>query len=262
MEDKDFEKMKVAIRRYCAIDLDNYKEAQMRRRLAGYLKDRQTTVEAFVSVLASDKAEAVRLSDFITINVTEFFRDSAHFQELETRVLPELLMSGRPLSIWSAGCSRGAEAYSLAMLLKQLKPMLSHAIVGTDIDDRSLAVARAGGPYLANELRGIPQALRDKYFDGELVSAPVRKMVRFESRDLLTSTLAGPFDLIVCRNVVIYFNEEAKGRLNDGFAKALRPGGLLFIGATEVLLNPEKHGLRRVAGSFFERMPEQQRAAA
>ena len=262
MDEEQYQLMKGAIRKYCAVDLEIYKENQTRRRLAGYLADRKVTAQEYISSLGGNKDEILKLRDFITINVTEFFRDSAHYNELRTNILPSLLKPGKALSIWSAGCSRGAEAYSIAMLLKEQSPLLHHTIVGTDIDDRSLALGRAGGPYPDAELRAIPPDLKAKYFEDDLVAPAVRKMVRFESRNLITAPLAGPFDLIVCRNVVIYFNDEAKALLNTAFAKALKPGGLLFIGATEVLLSPQKFGLQRVSDSFFQRTDAQQKLAA
>lgn len=259
VDDRSYDDLKRCILRLTRIDLEQYKETQMRRRLTNLLGPQAADVAAYCRLLGQDRVELAKLRDFLTINVTEFFRDVASFDALRREVLPVLLRRSPRLKIWSAGCSRGAEPYSIAMLLEVLTPGERHRILGTDIDATVLKHAREGGPFPAAEIRGLERVARMRFMhpDGPnwRVSEAMRSRVEFRSHDLLVDRFDEGFDLICCRNVVIYFKEETKRVLTERFVRALRPGGVLFIGATEALLSPEEFGLRRLGDCFFERMP-------
>ena len=164
----------------------------------------------------------------------ENFRDAEQFNVLRTQVIPDLLRRSKSLNVWSAGCSIGAEPYSIAMMLAELSPLGKHRILATDLDDQSLARARAGGPYSDSHLGQVAPGVKLKNFvksDGGYVVAPKFKgMVDFKKHNLLKDRFEEGFDLIVCRNVTIYFTEETKVELNKGFAKSLNDDGVLFIG--------------------------------
>jgi chemotaxis protein methyltransferase CheR len=257
LNDTEFENLQEAILGSTGIDLTHYKKPQMRRRLTGDVTRTGLNVRAFCKRLAGDRQLGSDLKEFITINVSEFFRNPEQFQYLRSLVLPELLERSARLSIWSAGCSHGGEAYSIAMLLNELAPGVAHTIVGTDLDEVIVERARAGGPYTAEDVRATEKWMLPKYFDrrdGEFwVDDAVRRRVRFSRHDLLRDRFDQGFDLIVCRNVVIYFSDEAKLRLNQKFHSALKPHGWLFIGATETLLADEDLGLTRVRSSLYRK---------
>ena len=165
MNAEDFNYVKKKIRELTQFDLDNYGHNQMVRRLDGYImRFRVQNVAQFFNLVQRDKNELEKLKKFLTINVSEFFRDAAQFRLLQDEVLTPLLKNNLGLNIWSAGCSNGAEAYSVAILLDTLSPYRKHRILATDIDQVILKQAAAGGPYTAAEVRNVPEALLKKYF--------------------------------------------------------------------------------------------------
>jgi chemotaxis protein methyltransferase CheR len=154
-------------------------------------------------------------------------------------VLPELVNRSHSLNIWSAGCSNGAEAFSIAVLLKEMPGRIKYRILGTDMDLHSLEKARMGGPFKAESIKNIPQQYVTKYFtlknNDYWVNDNVRENITFQQHNLLSDPFDKNFDLIACRNVTIYFTNEAKDKLNQRFHHALSPKGVLFIGATEFI---------------------------
>ncbi len=240
------------------VPLYAYKEPQMKRRLATVMTRMGiTTWPDFSKALARDRKLLDEVRDTLTINVTEFFRQADRFGELQTKVLPSLLKERPKLKLWSAGCSTGCEPYTLAMILAEVDPKGNHSITATDVDMPILAAARAGTGYRPDEVRGVPPALLKKYFvfDGTsyAVTDDIRRRVQFRRQDLLSDPYPTDLDLILCRNVVIYFNDEAKAKIYQGFSKAIRPGGYLFIGGSEMLIRPAELGLKSAAASMFQR---------
>ena len=245
-----------SIARLLPIRLDDYKQGQMERRIREFARRRQApTLDAFAAMLRQDSQLLREFEQHITINVSEFYRNPEAFAYLERHVLPEILATHRGLRVWSAGCSYGAEPYTLAMLLQSLAPGGAHAIQATDIDREILAKAKAGKGYADADVRGLPARLRDTYLQRDGTTYAVResllRMVRFQRHDLLRDTMTQTFDLVVCRNVVIYFTDEAKNRLLRQFAASLRHGGWLFIGGTETIAKPAEYGFSYVAPCFY-----------
>jgi chemotaxis protein methyltransferase CheR len=238
------------------IDIDSYRHQQMERRLRALL-DRFKVEDyyTYAKMIERDPEKARELWDFITINVSEFFRNPERWRELREKVVPSLY-SGGPLRAWSAGCANGAEPYSLAIVLQEACPGGQYSVLATDIDRKTLERARAG-VYEEGDLKNVDWT-RMKYFEkmGERysVSDTVRSRVRFEYHDLLSDEYPSRMDLVVCRNVVIYFTEQAKERVYRGFAAALRPGGVLFLGETETIFNPVSIGLEPVTPFFYRRV--------
>ena len=240
------------------IDLNQYKPAQMQRRITNFMtRNGADTYVGFYNLLEKDPKLYKDFIDYLTINVTEFFRTPEKFAELEKKVLLELLSKNAKLNIWSAGCSIGAEPYSLAMILNDITPHTKHRILATDLDVEMLAKAKAG-TYTANELKNILPARLSKYFtkdhDKYTLNQDIKARVEFKRHNLLLDKFESGFDLILCRNVVIYFTEEAKDALYARFFAALKPGGVLFVGGTEAILNFRDIGFEHYL-PFFYRKP-------
>lgn len=255
-----FELFKQKVKARFGFDLNSYKEKQMRRRLEALMARRQVTdYAAYYALLVADPAALREFVDYLTINVTEFFRDPHLFLFLEQEVLPALLAGKSLLRVWSAACSNGAEPYSLAIILEELTPGRRHRIEGTDLDPGILEVARAGR-YPADLLRHVSPARRARFFRQEngmwVVREDIRQRVSFRVHDLLTQPYGTGYDLIVCRNVQIYFTREAQERLNRGFVRSLVPGGVLFVGASESIFNYREIGLEKIGTCFYRKARE------
>ena len=258
MTEEEYIYLKKKIRELTKYELDNYGSKQMMRRLEGFIARTQLAdVAQYCRLLEKDPQEVEKLQDFLTINVSEFFRDLPYFKELRDKILPVLLKNSLQLNIWSAGCSNGAEAYSVAIMLDQLSPYRTHRILATDIDKNILLQAAAGGPYRGPDVRNAMPEVMTKYFtrtgDSFTVIDSIRKKVAFRQQDLTRDPFESNFDLIICRNVVIYFTDEAKKKLRRRFIDALKPGGILFIGATETMLDASDTGFVRLSPCFYRK---------
>jgi chemotaxis protein methyltransferase CheR len=258
MDINEYGYIKIKIRDLFEINLDNYKSNQMIRRLDGYISRSNTpNVEKYCHSLEHDQNEREKLLDFLTINVSEFYRDASHFEILQTNILPELLQKNSRLNIWSAGCSNGSEPFSIAIILEKLSPFQNHRILATDIDKNSLKKAQAGGPYNINEIRNVPEQMLHKYFtciNGKYwLNNRIIQKVEFKHHDLTQTYYENNFDLIICRNVTIYFSDEAKKKINNAFYTALKANGILFIGATETMIDAAAMGFRKVSTCFYKK---------
>ncbi len=259
INNENYRLLRDAIMDLLDLDLNHYRTQQMERRLTTLLERRHATSwQAYVVNLRRDPIELDYFQEFITINVSSFYRDADKWNYLRSKVLPGML-GGRSLqgvSGWSVGCSIGAEAYTLAMLLAEQAPNRKHSIWATDIDTRVLERAKAGGPYFQNELRELPPALLQlgmSPVSNQLFSArpTIKSMVEFGRFNLLKDEATRKFDLVMCRNVVIYFTTEVKPLVYQRMARALKPGGILFIGSTETIANYQQLGFDYIAPSFY-----------
>jgi chemotaxis protein methyltransferase CheR len=266
MEQDLYRQIKTKVLSLMGINLDPYKDEQMRRRLDSWLaRSGVTDWEIYFSRIKSNETEMERFRDYLTINVTEFFRDPERWNYVRQNVLPELLrklnterkLDGSGLKIWSAGCSTGAEAYTLSILLDELSPGKKHYILSTDLDRGALSKAKAGGPYVAEEVRNLSPVQKSTYLKAggppHYVNSSLINKVVFREQNLLMDTFETNFDLIVCRNVVIYFTAETKTYLYQKFHDALRIGGVLFVGGTEIIPRPQEFGYRSTGFSFYIR---------
>jgi chemotaxis protein methyltransferase CheR len=255
--------IKNSVKKLLNIDLTYYKDEQMKRRLDSWLvRSGNPTWTEYLKRLSNDNQELSKFRDYLTINVSEFFRDIERWQSLREQVIPLLLKdsahhhpSTSGLRIWSAGCSIGDEAYTLAILLDEVAPRLNHFILASDIDRGALAKAKARGPYSQDDIRNISPAQRSTYFDVEgtkfFIKEKIAQRITFKEQNLMLDPFENNFDLIVCRNVIIYFTNEAKSLLYPKFQAALRPGGILFLGGTEIIPRPTDIGLRNQGVSFY-----------
>lgn len=243
--------------RTLGIDLAPYASRQLFRRLESFrLHHGAADLKDLARRLDGDVALQQAFSTFLTINVTEFFRNPQQWATLR-RLVPSLAKPAGGVQAWSAGCSIGAEPYSLAMLLQATLPGRPHRVLATDIDAEVLAHARTGR-YTGEQISGVPEDLKRVYLrlDGDdyLVSDTLRNMVAFRRHDLLRDPPPGRFDLVLCRNVTIYFNDAGRDRAYRCLSQGLVGGGLLFIGATESLLNPSDYGLHPVEPGFYRKL--------
>ncbi|MEG6584305.1 CheR family methyltransferase [Dendrosporobacter sp. 1207_IL3150] len=257
-DEKDWEIFKQKFNAKSGINLNDYKPTQMQRRITNLMtRHGVKNYAGFFELIDRSPQLYKDFVDYLTINVTEFFRTPEKFVELEKKVLPELLAKSPKLNIWSAGCSIGAEPYSLAIILNELTPSVKHRILASDLDIEILAKAKQG-VYTANEFKNIPQNREQKYFKqvqtNYVISEDIKSRVEFKRHNLLMDKFETGFDLILCRNVVIYFTEEAKDNLYRRFFAALKPGGVLFVGGTEAILNFRDIGFQSYV-PFFYRKP-------
>lgn len=259
MEAREYIFVKRKVLNLTGVDLDCYKTPQVQRRLKTYLlRSGHPNWPNYFRAVQTDLTELARLKDYLTINVSAFFRDDAKFAYLRERVLPGLLHHTPRLRVWSAGCSHGHEPYSLAITLANLAGLYRrHHILATDIDRSALERAEAGGPYSAQEVEKVPPQPLQRYFreraDGHYIIEGMRQRITFRCHNLLADPFEGTFDLIVCRNVVIYFTAEVKHRLYRQFHQALRPGGILFVGSTEIIPKAASAGFDSVGISFYRK---------
>ncbi|MDD2619789.1 MAG: protein-glutamate O-methyltransferase CheR [Syntrophomonadaceae bacterium] len=239
------------------INLTAYKRPQMERRINSFMRTVNiANYQDFIKILGSDKEIYRRFLEHITINVSEFFRNLNHWDVMEKQIIPPLLKERGSLKIWSAGCSTGEEPYSLAMLFQERKINLSDKILATDIDKDVLEKAGIG-LYTAKAMNGVPGEWQSKYFNKQgnyyQINDEMKKMIKFQQHDLLRDSFPKEYDLILCRNVVIYFTEETKAKLYKRFSDSLRTRGVLFIGSTEQIFQARDVGLKSIATFFYQK---------
>jgi len=251
----DYEHFKIEIYKMTGINLSFYKEKQMKRRIDSLIK--KNRAEEYVDYLESLKKSKILFDEFInylTINVSEFYRNPEQWRVLETEILPDLLMRGNNLRIWSSACSTGDEPYTLAMVLNKYLPLEKIRIIASDIDKEAIATAKEG-IYSYKSIEKLPDEYLDKYFikEGELlkVKNELKKCIEFTCLNLLSDLYPENCDLIICRNVLIYFTEEAKALVYYKMSRSLRKGGILFLGSTEQIIMPGRFGLASVRTFFY-----------
>jgi chemotaxis protein methyltransferase CheR len=256
--DREWMNFRDALERAIGVPLGAYKEPQMKRRLTSVMDNHGiANYAAFTLAIRTNQKLLDQVKDTLTINVSEFFRQADRFDELRKKWLPEMLKARPNLKIWSAGCSIGCEPYTLAIILNELDPGGRHTILATDVDMPILARAREGTGYLPSEVRAVPPALLKKYFttDGKTyaVDPSLRSKIQFRRQDLLKDPYPTDQDMVLCRNVVIYFTEEAKAKIYEGFSGALRPNGVLFIGGSEMIMHAAEAQLKSSGLGFYQR---------
>ena len=240
------------------INLSAYKSNQLHRRILSLMsRVGVNSVEEYIELLKRDKEQKQKFLDFITINVTEFFRNPEIFEELKSKMLKELLPNNKDLKIWSAACSIGAEPYSVGIILDSIAPSGRHKILATDIDNTILERARKG-EYVDSEIKNVKKDQLDKYFklqgDRHLIDSKIKSMVTFKKHDLILDSYEKDFDLIICRNVVIYFNQDVKDAIYKKFSSSLKKGGLLFVGATESIYNYKEYGFEKASTFIYRKL--------
>jgi len=239
------------------INLTLYKERQMKRRIDALIS--RVGFEGYKEYFEELKSKTGSLDNFIdylTINVSEFYRNPEQWQVLEDQVIAPCIKKKGNIKVWSASCSTGEEPYSLVMLLSKFLPINSIKILATDLDAAALNKAKVG-IYHEKSLEALPQKFIQDFFknDGSsfVISEDIKKCVEFRQHDLLREEFPGKFDLIVCRNVMIYFTEEAKEVLYKNFHDSLDKDGILFVGSTEQIIFPQRYSLKPLRTYFYKR---------
>ncbi|HEY8486356.1 MAG TPA: protein-glutamate O-methyltransferase CheR [Limnochordales bacterium] len=257
--DLEFAYLVRRLRELSGFDLGQYKSEQVERRTRQWMQRRGITSMAMLVRMLERDAELLRsLVNHLNINTSQFFRDPAVFEALRQRVLPELLRAHGQLRIWSAGCSIGAEPYTIAILLDLLGQGGRHYILATDIDDDALEVARRA-EYHDVHLMTVPAPVRQRYFTPAGPSAwslaePIRRAVQFRRHDLLQDPPPSGFHLILCRHVLIYLTPDGQHRLLQRLSGALWDGGYLVVGGPETVPQPATFGLQRVEHCIYRRV--------
>ena len=253
MNDLEFTNLKKTIKQRAQLDLDGYKVQQIRRRLDGYIHRFTDSVPEYCQMLEENNSLCRELIDYLAINVSEFFRDSSYFDYLKTEVLPAILKEHPRLNIWSAACSCGQEPYSLAMLLEELK--VPYRLIATDIDQSALETARRGGPYSPQDIRNVAPRLQASYMDlrpdGYWMKDFMLRKVQFKVHNLQSSIFERGFDLILCRNAIIYFSDQVRDAMFKSFHDSLKEGGVLFIGGSEAILHANLLGFTVLRPPFY-----------
>lgn len=256
MEQLDY--FKQWVKKEFNIDLTAYKSNQLHRRLLSLMsRVGANSVDEYIELLKKSPEQKQKFLDFITINVSEFFRNPEIFDELEEKIKSELLTQNRNIKIWSAACSIGAEPYSVAIILDNLGALSRAKILATDIDDTILNKARIG-EYSFSEIKNVKNEYINRYFkiemDKYILDNKIKSIVTFKKHDLILENYDDDFDLIICRNVVIYFNQEVKDDIYRKFSRSMRKGALLFVGATESIYNYRDFGFEKASTFIYRKL--------
>ena len=253
-----YEEFKADVFKLTKIDLNYYKEKQMRRRIDTLAnKNGAKSYEEYIQMIKSDKEKFEQFVNFLTINVSEFYRNPDQWKLMDQQVIPKLIKEQRkPIKIWSAACSTGDEPYSLAMAFSKHVPLSEIKILATDIDKQVIEHAKVG-LYSEKSIAGVPADLKKKYFtqigNSYQISDDIKRYVTFKEHNLLKDVYPKDYDLILCRNVVIYFTDEAKDMIYKNFYGSLKSKGVLFIGSTEQISNYKDLGFNRMSSFYFEK---------
>ncbi len=264
LERADFDAIRRVLGSACGIKLNEGKSELVRSRLASRLRALGlTSFRAYVERLGSDPqgAEQTLLVNALSTNTTRFFREPHHFEILREQLIPRWAAAGQPLRIWSAGCSSGQEAYSIAMTLARYggRPDWDRRILATDVSTKVLREGREAA-YANEQLQGLPPEMRKAYLEetkvpGALrVRDSIRAMVSFGRLNFLAKTwpMKGKFQAIFCRNALIYFDRALQLQLLDRFTQLLVPDGVLFLGHSESV-PPSSATLRAVGPTTYQR---------
>lgn len=254
----DYEAFKQSFYQMSDIDLNSYKEGQMKRRIDNFVS--KVKADNYIQFLGMIRNDDKLFEDFmlhLTINVSEFYRNPTQWKTLENEIIPELLKKNRKIKIWSAACSTGDEPYTLAMIFSELFPKGQFSILATDLDQDVLKKAKVGR-YIDKSIKELPKVYQTKYMkkneDGTFsVSEELKSCIQFQQHNLLKDEYPKGIDLLVCRNVMIYFTEEAKDEIYAKFAESLNDDCYLFIGSTEQIIASAKYGLKSIRSFFYQK---------
>lgn len=255
----DYNTFVANVHRLLDIDLSLYKEAQMKRRLTSLRNKRgYNNFDTYFKALQEDEDLREEFVDRITINVSEFYRNPRRWDVLREKVFPNLIENNRrkKLQIWSAACSTGEEPYSLAIMLTEHFKQVDFSIIATDIDDKALEKAKRG-IYQEQALKDLPPHKKSTYFTYKnnhyYINESLKRNITFKKHNLLKDTYPQNVDLIVCRNVLIYFTDEAKEFIYTNLSKSLASNGILFVGSTEQIFNPTSYNLDLFDTFFYQK---------
>lgn len=237
---------------HLGLDLTAYKRPQLERRLNSFMqREGFPDIESLIGAVQREPALYRQFHSYLTIHVTDFFRDTQYWDYWRNSIQDP---QQRHWRVWSAGCSWGAEPLTAALILQELG--IQYDIIATDSDDTVLDQARRKLFSQDNYVK-IPQAYQ-RYFYRQGLDWSVIPLdggtISYRRHDVTQEALPGPFDAIICRNVIIYFEMPVRHRILNDFSHALRPGGILFLGATETFLEYSQLGFEAIAPSIFKKI--------
>jgi chemotaxis protein methyltransferase CheR len=252
-DEASFDRLARYVSTSAGMALDRYKDKCLRRRIAVRMRACGVhTYDEFLERLRDAPGELQRLVDVLTINVTKFYRNPEVWQGVTRQVVPALFAGAGPVRVWSAGCASGEEPYTLAMVFAEALQAMGHGawlerltIDATDIDRLSLERA-SEARYAAGAMSEAPPEIIARWCEQEAdgqfrVRSQLRDRVRIFKQDLLREPAPHPpYDLVTCRNVIIYFDRSGQERLMQTFHDALRPGGFLLLGKVETIFGPAR----------------------
>ncbi|WP_407888267.1 CheR family methyltransferase [Scytonema sp. NUACC26] len=266
-EQDDFEALLEYLRQKHNFDFTSYKHCSLMRQIC--YRMRQISIGSFreyIDYLEEHSEEVTHVINAFKISVTSFFRDKADWDCLSSQIIPEIIASklpDEPIRVWSAGCASGQETYTLAMILAEnlaIRQFLQRVrIYGTDISEKALNQAKQG-IYPSHEVKNLPMSLLNRYF--ELVNnhyvfrRDLRRSIIFEERDIIHNTPIPRIDLLVCRNTLIYFSQEAQSRTFVRFYFSLKDNGFLFLGSSEMAPNLELFKTVNLRHRIFTKVPQ------
>ena len=255
----DYETFKSDILEFAGINLNCYKEEQMKRRISTLIERKSLNgYDEYFKSIKNNRSDYEEFLSYMTINVSEFFRNPEQWDVLEKDLLPELLRNhNRKLTIWSAACSTGDEPYSLVMLLSKYMAFEDIEIIATDIDASVLDKARIG-LYSGTSVKNVPKEFLDRFFTriGEntyKIDDTVKRCVHFRQHDIIKDPYPKDIDLLLCRNVLIYFTEAAKTEIYKKFYKNMSEKSVLFIGSTEQIIKYREIGYKIYKSFFYKK---------
>lgn len=252
-----YEDFKEEIYKITNINLSYYKEKQMKRRINSIIKKNKFEgYSDFLPALKTNKKLYDEFINYLTINVSEFYRNPEQWEVLEKEILPQMLSEKKDLKIWSAACSTGDEPYTLAMILNKFIPLSRIKIIATDIDLGAIEKAKTG-TYIYKSLEKLPHEYLNKHFVKTdqiyKIKDELRRCVEFKQLNLLKDPYPNNCDLIVCRNVLIYFTDEAKNIVYTKMSRVLNDKGVLFVGSTEQIMTPAKYNFAPIRVFFYKK---------
>jgi chemotaxis protein methyltransferase CheR len=255
----NYEEFKNKLLNLSNINLDYYQSTVVKRRLENFMrKHKKDSFASLLDLLKHEPEHIQKLTDFVAINITEFFRNPDKFKTLQEQILPEIFSNTKEARIWSAACSSGEEPYSIAIVIKEEFPDEKAVIHATDIDKKALTVAEKG-VYHLNNLKHFGKKKIELFFENEgenyLIRQDIKIMVKYKFKKLYSSPFpVSKYHLISCRNALIHFDNKVKSEIFKNFNTALIRGGYLFVGSSELIISPEEIGFKRVEKSFYQKM--------
>ena len=258
----DFDVFKKEFYQLTKVNLDLYKEEQLKRRLENFISKNKISEFKNFSDLTLKMKKSKELQDvieeYITINVTEFLRNKNMWDILLNEMIPKISKNKTKIQIWSAACSTGEEPYTLAILMKEKFPKIDFEILATDLDKTVLEKAK-NGVYKNQSLIPFENVVISKYFNKvdqnhSIVTSDIKKHIKFMKHNLLEDAFSNQKDLIICRNVLIYFKEETKEVIYERFNRSLNDEGILMIGSTEQIYKAENHNFKSIKPFFYQKM--------
>lgn len=274
--DQDYQLFIYSLKSYSKYDFSQYSEKSLKRRLAKVLTDNRLTINALINRMKNDPEFIEKIIKEITVNTTELFRDPQVWQAIRFSILPKY-KNNEVINIWHAGCSTGQEVYSMLILLNELNLFDKARVYATDINTDVLEVAKQGvykyrfnigyldnfdkvikeNPYNYEEYNDVPY---DKYFEIDKAADVIRmkpflrEKPIFKKHDLVTeeNTLYVKFDIIMCRNVIIYFNYELQNRVFDLFHRNLYDNGCLILGLHETILGAYATKFQKKGHAYYK----------